>query len=86
MYENKPHAIHPADAAFATPDGSSRRSFLAAAAASAAGSLLVLPAGAHAQSQPGVTATEILIGNTPRCRGRCRRWAPSPDRKRPTSR
>ena len=86
MYENKPHAIHPADAAFATPAGSGRRSFLAAAAASAAGSLLVLPAGAHAQSQPGVTATEILIGNTPRCRGRCRRWAPSPDRKRPTSR
>ena len=64
MHENEPDAIDPVDAAFATSDGRARRSFLAVAAASAAGSLLVLPAGARAQSLPGVTATEILIGNT----------------------
>ena len=64
MHENEPDAIDSVDAAFATSDGRARRSFLAVAAASAAGSLLVLPAGASAQSLPGVTATEILIGNT----------------------
>ncbi|MBC7727729.1 MAG: hypothetical protein H7242_08950, partial [Microbacteriaceae bacterium] len=64
MHDNQPHAIEPVDTAFATPDGSSRRSFLAVAAASAAGTLLALPAGAQAQAQPGVTATEILVGNT----------------------
>ena len=64
MHQNEHDAIDPVDAAFATPDGSSRRSFLAAAAAAAAGGLLVLPAVARAQSLPGVTATEILIGNT----------------------
>ena len=45
-------------------DSSSRRGFLAAAAATAAGPLLLLPTGARAQAQPGVTATEIAIGNT----------------------
>ena len=42
----------------------SRRGFLAAAAATAAGPLLLLPTAASAQAQPGVTATEIAIGNT----------------------
>ena len=40
-----------------------RRAFLHAVAATAAG-LLVLPDTASAQSLPGVTATELLIGNT----------------------
>lgn len=44
-------------------DGASRRHFLAAAAGTLGG-LLVVPQAAHAQSNPGVTATEILIGNT----------------------
>ncbi|OYU68515.1 MAG: branched-chain amino acid ABC transporter substrate-binding protein, partial [Burkholderiales bacterium PBB5] len=46
------------------PEAAGRRSFLAAAAAASVGSFLVLPTGARAQSQPGVTATELLIGNT----------------------
>ena len=50
-----PSDTHSADA--------SRRHFLAAAA-STLGGLVVLPQTALAQSQPDVTATEILIGNT----------------------
>ena len=46
----------------AEPGG--RRAFLHTAAASAIGGLLALPQGARAQATPGVTATEILIGNT----------------------
>ncbi len=42
----------------------SRRAFLHTAAASALGGLLALPQTASAQSNPGVTATELLIGNT----------------------
>ena len=48
----------------AQADYPSRRGFLAAAAATAAGPLLLLPTPASAQAQPGVTATEIAIGNT----------------------
>ena len=54
----------PADACFAEAGSPNRRAFIAAAAAVAAGPLLLLPAGARAQAQPGVTATEIHIGNT----------------------
>lgn len=50
-----PSDTHSADAG--------RRHFLAAAA-STLGGLVVLPQAALAQSQPGVTATELLIGNT----------------------
>ena len=61
---NRPtaHAEAQADAGHATPGG--RRAFLGAAAASAMGGLLAFPGTASAQSLPGVTATEILIGNT----------------------
>ena len=45
------------------PDGLNRRHMLAAAAASSLGAML-LPTGARAQSTPGVTATELRIGNT----------------------
>ena len=54
----------PADACFAEAGSPNRRAFIAATAAAAAGPLLLLPAGARAQAQPGVTATEIHIGNT----------------------
>lgn len=47
-----------------TLDTAGRRAFLGAAAASAFGGLLALPGTASAQSNPGVTATELLIGNT----------------------
>ena len=43
---------------------SSRRSVLGAAAASALGAILALPRSASAQALPGVSATEIRIGNT----------------------
>ena len=41
-----------------------RRQVLGAAVASAVGALLMLPRAASAQAQPGVSATEIRIGNT----------------------
>ena len=65
MPHPEPLTHHPVAAPDAQPtlDPASRRAFLAATA-SAAGGLLLLPQGALAQATPGVTATEIAIGNT----------------------
>jgi len=60
--EDRP-AEHPAGRPAAGAEIGDRRSFLGAAA-SAVGAFLVLPGSARAQAQPGVTATEIRIGNT----------------------
>ena len=59
---NLPRTATAGTQADAAPGG--RRAFLHTAAASAMGGLLALPQGANAQATPGVTATEILIGNT----------------------
>ena len=64
MHSLEPHPTHPADACSVEAASPGRRAFLTAAVASAAGPLLLLPTGASAQAQAGVTATEIHIGNT----------------------
>lgn len=64
MTQQSPQDGPVAAAPVADTEAGSRRAFLTAAAASAVGSLLMLPQGAMAQSLPGVTATEIRIGNT----------------------